>query len=213
MIGRFIPTVAVSSAHSPPWAINPPRQLLRTKSSSWNSFKTARSAFGRYDSRTNTAWLNFISANDDVKLYAVRSQVQYEKDIANQIGTSPKLFHSYIRHKRVARPSLGPLRLSDGSLSDDPQKMADCFASKFASVFDAAAPDNQAPNRTCSSIMPDLQITPEMVTNIIQIIDKNSSPGIDNIHPRLLKELVGDLAMPLQAKDETVFCLTCGLNQ
>ena len=62
--------------------------------------------------------------------------------------------------------------------------MADCFAINFASVFDSSVPVYQYPHHTCESFMPNLVITTESVATIIESIDRNSSPGSDNIHPR-----------------------------
>ena len=53
--------------------------------------------FGRNGDETLQAWGQFVAANDVIKSFAIRSQIKYEQDIANQIGPVPKLFSSYVR--------------------------------------------------------------------------------------------------------------------
>ena len=88
--------------------------------------------------------------------------------------------------------------MADGSLTDDPLLMANTFASSFAGVFDGSVPVDQRPHATCTNIFPPLQINEEVITEVILSIDRNSSPGPDNLHPRLLQELISNLALPLK---------------
>ena len=197
MIAKFVPKVRTGTAHSPPWSLHPPRELQRAKSDAWKKYKSSRTTFGRRDARTTEAFEHFTNVNNEVKSFSIRSQIQYEKSIAEQLQSAPKLFHSYVRCKRIARPSIGPIRLSSGDLTDDPAKMADCLADSFSSVFDSSVPTYQYPHFSCSERLHELVITREMVAIAVSKIDQNASPGSDNIHPRLLKTLAADLCIPL----------------
>ena len=53
--------------------------------------------------------------------------------------------------KKVGCPSVGPLRLDDGSLSDDPFVMAEKFALAFASVYDGSIPNHDPADHQTSS--------------------------------------------------------------
>ena len=68
------------------------------------------------------------------------SQLKYEKSLIDQLRSSPKLFHLYISHRRVSQLTVGPLRLSNGKLSDKPSVMATMFVQTFVSVFDDVEP-------------------------------------------------------------------------
>ena len=206
LIEKFVPAISLTQDRSPPWTLNPPRHMLRRRNQAWDNFKTVRGSCGRQDARTDQAWQNFACANSAIKNFALNSQIQYEREISQQLAVTPKLFHSYVRHKRVSRPSIGPLRLSDGTLTDDPLAMANTFAYSFASVFDASVPSVQHPHHVSSSTIPRLEITQEMIVTTIQSIDRSSSPGSDNVHPRLLKELLNDIAEPLQIIFDNSLC-------
>ena len=82
-------------------------------------------------------------------------------------------------------------------MTDDPVEMANCFAASFSSVYDPTVPTNQSPHFSCAAELSDILITQEMVSKAIDNMDWNSSPGVDNIHPRLLKSLVSELCEPL----------------
>ena len=100
LVDRYIPTVPCNIS-STPWSKNPPRALTREKSVRWGTYKDCRRQLGRRHPDTLTAWRNFTDANSRIKQFTANSQAQYEKTIAEQIKTNPKLFHSYLRHKRV----------------------------------------------------------------------------------------------------------------
>ena len=127
----------------------------------------------------------------------MHSQISYEKKIADQLNSNPKLFHSYLRNRRVGRPKIGPLKLESGETTDNPLDMAKCFASFFASVFVTDDPQNPAEHQITNLNLPAFLATPEEVARQINSLDKNSSMGPDGIHPRLLRECVQQLSKPL----------------
>ena len=109
--------------------------MTRAKAQSWHDFKALRQLHGRNDPRTVAAWENFTAANNDIKHFSINSQKEYERTVAKQLGTAPKLFHGYIKHRRVGRPSVGPLRMQNGNLTDNPKTMANLFVNSFASQY------------------------------------------------------------------------------
>ena len=177
--------------------MNPPRSLIREKTSLWLEFKRVKSEHGRPHPLTVYAWNQFARINSEIKYFAINSQIQYEKKIADQIGSKPKLFHSYLDHRRVGRPGIGPISANDGTLSDDPYVMSETFAEAFSSVYSLDTPNNPAPNQICFNQMEALQVTPDEVFEILSSLDCNTSMGSDGVHPRLLNRLAGSLCIPL----------------
>ena len=92
---------------------------------------------------------------------------------------------------------MGPLRLTDGTLCDDPGTMANIFVESFASVFTNGLTCIPRPHQACSSSIDDLIITPNDVYEVLMSLDSNSSMGEDGIHPRFLKQLAEQLSVPL----------------
>ena len=56
------------------------------------------------------AWAAFKLCNDQLKSLSVSSQIEYEFSLGSQFNVNPELFHSYIKHRRANRPSVGSLR-------------------------------------------------------------------------------------------------------
>ena len=99
------------------------------------------------------------------------------------INSSPKLFYSYLKHRKVRRPSIGPIKLPDNSLTDDPLIMANCFVDSFASVFANDIPLSSRPHQLSNDQMADIQVTPNDVVKALDSLDPNASMGIDAMHP------------------------------
>ena len=108
------------------------------------AFKDVRASLGRNHPDTLEAWRNFNEKNDNIKNFTVSSQVAYERGVASQLKDTPKLFHSYIKHRKVGRPGVGPLKLNSREITDDPSKMAEAFVNAFSSVFSTRAHDVSA---------------------------------------------------------------------
>ena len=195
LIERYVPVSRASA--KPPWTLNPPRSLLRDKNEKWRRYKEVRSQHGRQHSLTLSAWQEFMSANILVKNFAIQSQSEYEKSICRQMKTNPKLFHSYIRHKRVGRPTVGPIRLQDDSITDDPAAMAEQFVLSFGSVFSAHTPANPAPHQRANVELHSFEATRREVEEAIGTLRPNSSMGNDGIHPKLLIKCCKELSLPL----------------
>ena len=132
---RFVPKHKTGNNKNVPWNLNPPRALVRAKHNAWIEYKETRSTNGRTHPSALLAWQAFEDANIDIKMFAINSQIDYERKVATQLNTKPKLFHSYIRHRKVGKPTVGPLKLSTGEMTDDPGKMAEAFAEAFSDVY------------------------------------------------------------------------------
>ena len=101
---------------------------------------------------------------------------------------NPKLFHSYIQHKRSRSPSVGPRRLN-GLLTDHPSLIADCFVRSFQSVYASEVPDGLYVHQCCTSSFEVSVSNRETVVCLLSHLDTNSSMGGDGVHSRMLNML------------------------
>ena len=196
LVDRFVPK-AMRCKTKPPWTLNPPRTLLHRKSLLFSNYKQVRETRARNHPETIAAWRNFTEANNDVKQFARRSQEAYEVSIANQIKTNPKLFHAYLKHRKVGRLTIDPLKVDNNVITDDPKRMAKQFAHSFRSVFETTSPQRPAPNQLSETVLQDISVTALDVQREIATLDPNSSMGADGIHPRLLLRCSSSLSQPL----------------
>ena len=151
LIHRYVPLADIDNKASVPWTINPPRELLRRKSEAWYNYKSLRLVLGRANPATMNAWEDFISVNSEIKTFAVNSQRNYECLLGDQLKSSPRLFHSYIKRRKVNRPSIGPLKLPNGEMTDNPSIMADYLVNSFVSVFNLGDYISVYQNQMCEN--------------------------------------------------------------
>ena len=197
LISRYVPTKTEGQLNKLPWKTNPPTSLKRKRSSTWSAYKDAKRSLGKRAPATQESLKAFQSANKELRSFAARSQIEYEKSLLLRLKDNPKMLHSYLRHKKKFRSSVGPLKLSSGSMTDDPALMANIFALAFAGVFASSEPPNPSPHQRCDAVLEDIAFTPADVQRVLRNLDANSSMGPDGIHPHLLKACSTSLAYPL----------------
>ncbi len=108
------------------------------------------------------------------------------------LSQSLKLFHAYVRNKKVGRPSAGPLKYDSGSVCSSNQEMSDLFVKTFSSVFPPRVPGNPAEHQLFDgSLHVWFSYYP------LRDLNPSSSIGPDGVHPCLLKHCSTSLAYPL----------------
>ncbi len=136
-----------------------------------------------------------------VKSMMQKTKRKLEKDIANRSKHCPKVFWSYVRNKLKTKSGVSPLLkdISDKtSTKFNDKEKADILQDQFTSVF-TKEPDGELPNfdSRATNHISDIEITTKMVEKKILSLDVNKACGPDEIHPRLIKELVNEVSTPL----------------
>ena len=196
LIDLYVPVQPTNNG-KPPWQTRPPTSLMHRRQVAWQSYKNVRHNLGRKSPGALTSYNAYASVNKEVRNFAVRSQSEYESSLIERSRDNPKLLHSYIRNKKVGRPTVGPLLLQTGDLSDDSATMAELFASSFASVFTVNTPTNPAPHQVFDGSLSQVEITADVIHSALRDLDPNSAMGPDRMHPRVLQTCADELAYPL----------------
>ena len=110
---------------------------------------------------------------------------------------APKLLHAYVRSKKSAPVTVGPLRTADDRMCSDPQEMSECLATAFSSVYRSDIPQVQEPHQTSEQLMSPLTISVDDVRTLLSNIDGNSAMGPDGLHPLLLRNCADVLSQPM----------------
>ena len=140
-------------------------------------------------------------ARNKVKTLMRKAKRNFEKIIAHNSKNNPKAFWSYVRSNLKTKAGVGPLLANvkdktSTKFTDD--EKANILQDQFSSVF-TREPEDELPsfsNRTMANIF-DIHITEDMVHNEIINLSLNKSWGPDELHPRLLFELVDELSKPI----------------
>ena len=107
----------------------------------------------------------------------------YEENLIEKFRENPKVLHAYIRKKKVGRPTVGPLTLANGELSDDAKQMSESLADAFSSVYTSTTPSSPPPTRSLmglwtSSVLQRIRLGPHFprLMNTLQWVQMESTP-------------------------------------
>ena len=185
-----------SSAPYKPWEYKPPRAFINSRKNNWNHYKEMRAVYGRNSVLASEALQTFLDVNYQYRNYSTQKQISYEEDILNNYSVKPKVFHSYIRGKKVGCPSVGPLDDADNLVSD-PKEMAHLLGTALASVFTIPSGLPQSPHQVHDGSFHQIHFTVHDVARELSAINPSSAMGPDSVHPALLKHCSTNLAYPL----------------
>ena len=197
LVEIYVPTSDRSDA-GPPWPVKPPPYLKRRRSVLWAQYKAARSRTGRHSVEAREVLQRFLDVNFQFRTFAINAQRNYEKSLVDNELHDTKLFHAYIRNKKVARVGVGPLKSHDGRFISDPTDMANVFAAAFASVYSRVTPANPLPHQRFDGAIGEPIISNETLLSAVNQMESFSAMGPDAIHPYFLKACIGQLLLPLR---------------
>ena len=206
LINYFIPTKFKSNSKKQ--CYNPPTALKKERKRAWDQYKQMRSDHGRRSEEAIYALSVYEEINDYFRNYQVSCQSSYEFSLSCKFKEKPKLFHHYIRSKKVGAPKVGPLRLHDGTISDDGGTMAELFSRAFASVFSNVVPASPVPHVSYTGTIDSINIDLDEVEQELCELDDGGSMGPDDLHPCLLKSCRSQLAYPLWY----IFCISLSVG-
>jgi len=127
------------------------------------------------------------------------AKYKFEKKLALNINQDNKSFWSYVRSESKTKSSIGDLKDIDGTITSDEARKCEILNSFFASVFTNEDTTTMPTfnERNFSEELSKLEITELQVSNKLKSLDPSKSPGIDAIHPKILKECHEELAKPI----------------
>jgi ribonuclease P/MRP protein subunit RPP40 len=164
----------------------------------------------------NKAWVKYIDSGkreDMYKKYLLKlkkcsklsriAKRNFEQNLAKNVKDNSKSFFSYVRSKQRTKEKVGPLMDKGGEIINEDRLAANLLNQYFSSVFtkenftNAPLPKQIFQGNMQSEGLLSIEITEEIVANKLEKLDVNKCPGLDDIHPKLLFELRGDLVKPL----------------
>lgn len=128
-----------------------------------------------------------------------RAKKDFERKLIQNVKEDAKSFWSYIRSKTKTKSTIGDIEDNDGVLTSDCLGKAEILNSFFGSVFvnEDASEVPELPVRVFNEELKDIVVTPEIVQKQLLKLNSTKSPGDDQMHPRVLKELNSEICDPL----------------
>ena len=187
---RFTPLSKRSrSRQQPPWFDRELKSKIKERKRLWDRFKLTKC------SSDYTAYKVCRNVCSDLKRF---KRISYERSLANSSTTAPKKLFAYLRRNTKTCNGIPPLINPDnGCIFESDEDIASILSSQYSSVFvveddySARIPD------ICTNILSDCSFTTSDVEAILLSLNEQSSPGPDELHPRILKNLAPFICEPL----------------
>ena len=148
-----------------------------------------------------TARMRYRKASNVAKRRIRQCKRKFESSIAESSKTNPKPFFAHVRGRLKTKEGIAPL-LEDAekpsSMKFTDEEKANILQKQFSSVY-THEPEGEVPRiptRTTVTVEKIL-VMETMVAEEIENTNVDKSCGPDDIHPRMLKELVEFIALPI----------------
>lgn len=190
-ISSFVPVQKFNRKKPFPWMSNPTvRDAERHKKLIWRSYKR---------SHLHSVHSLYRLACSDLRRTIAAARIQYERDLAANIGKNVKKFFNY--SKRTVKPAgrIETIRDPNGRVVHDPVGVASAINNHFASVF-VDEPDGALPvpgTGWCPHEIRDAIFSVADIRKLLLNLKSFKSPGPDSIKPLVLKRCAYQLAVPL----------------
>ena len=191
-IDKFIPLKKVSS-YCKPRKDPIPESLLekvRLKRRLYKYYK-------KYPTKQN--WNSYARVRNQVNWLTKKNEKQKEINLAKQAKNNLKPFFTYVSRKTKVKEGVANLEKPDGNLTETDSEKAEVLNNFFTSVFTIETDTNIPTFSNNKDVSIDsVSVSTEQFKKALLSLNISKSPGPDEIHPRVLRELANELCYPLK---------------
>ena len=174
----------------PIWMNTTAFRKVKRKYSGWIRF---------LNTKQGETYQEYVTKRNESSHETRRARRNFEKNLAKECRKNPKAAWRYMKSSNKVSNGIPNLKKQDGSLTSTDAETAEVLNQQYFKVFTkdtTTIPD--IPSKPL--ITPELKsftVTEEEVHTELKNLNPNKSPGIDCIHPRVLKEMADPLAHPI----------------
>ena len=185
-------TITRKTGNKPIWMNSVGLRKIKKKYNCWKRYLTTQEGID-YEFYKKT--------RNDTKNYLKKLLREFEEDIAKNIKNNPKSFWKYVNSKSKTKAGIHSLINKNGETIEDKNGKANILNEYFSSVF------TKEENATIPQILPSIEskitfnfreISTEVIKKKLDKLKPSKSPGPDHCHPRIFKELIDEILIPLQ---------------
>ena len=146
------------------------------------------------------AYIQYTKARNTATKAIRHAKAEYEKQLAKESKTNNKAVWRYVNSKTKTRSGINHLMMKDGKLTTTDQEKAERLSEQYAETFTKEDLSNMPDFPAKPLSTPPLEsiiITSMMVRTKLEALRVDKSPGLDAMHPRILKELATVIDVPL----------------
>ncbi|GAB0207425.1 mitochondrial enolase superfamily member 1 [Grus japonensis] len=187
---RCIPTKRKSSKNTkrPPWMNKELLGKVKHKKEAYRGWKQGQVAWEEYRETVR-------AAREQVR----KAKALIEISLARDVKDNKKSFYRHVSDKRRTRENVGPLRNETGDLVTQDVEKAEVLNDFFPSVFAGKCLSHTAQvteGRDWENAEPPT-VGEDQFREYLRNLKVHKSMGPDELHPRVLRELVDEVARPL----------------
>ena len=162
--------------------------MSRVKQRKWNKYRS---------SRCNRHLIEYKNYSKIYKREITSTKSSFEKRMFENKNHEPKKFFNYVKHVTNSRDRIPPLAVDDSLVYSNVDKSI-ALSDQYKQVF---IQDNgnfpPVPNLMAPDSFTHFSIGENDIIKSIKEMNGNGSPGIDKIHPKVIKNVYHYLLKPL----------------
>ena len=164
-----------------PWMNQKVVKAYRNKYLAWKHFM---------EHRISTKWKTYVKERNAASKVERDEKRAFEKRLAKEIGLNRRGFFKYVTSKLTVRPKTSALRNENGEMIHDDKEMCNLSNRYFHSLFNQPTQEEDSPDMDylCNENIGDMNVSPEIVKERLEALNRFKESGPDNIHPHVLKE-------------------------
>ena len=176
--------------NKPLWMTSSVKATLRTKKQLWSKYKQTRhrNDYNRYKNARNTA-------SHELR----KARKKFEKKLAKNLKRNTKSFWNYVNSSRKNKSKVNDLKDADGSFITENKDKANALNLQYAKTF--TVEDESCfptfPIKQLISYLEKIVIDENDVRKLLVDLNIDKSPGPDQLHPRILREVAEIIAKPV----------------
>ena len=167
----------------------------------YRNVKRKYSSWLRYlNTKQSETYKDYISKRNESSKENKKARKEFERKIATECRTNPKSAWKYMKSTNRVPSAVPNLKKPDGTFTNSDEEIAETLNQQYSSVFtaeDTTNIPNIPPKNLTTPELQKISVTEEEVLKELKSLQPNKSPGIDGMHPRVLKELAEQLAKPV----------------
>ena len=190
LVDRFVPvTKRRPLSWGPPWIDKHLRSLFKKRKRLWNKFKFSGSS---------TDYELYKTCRNHCTALKLEKRVAFETHLAKSSKTNPKPLFGYIKRRTKGGSGIPALESPDaGCLAEEDGCKASILLNQYSSVFTSESLTLPEFPNSSSSTIEDFNFSDNDVFTVLSNLKISSSPGPDNLHPLLLRNLADIIATPV----------------
>ena len=191
---EFIP-IMKSRNTKQKWVTKEVTKYRRAKEKSWKKYIKSGKKENEYK--------KYLEKLHEANKINKQAKVEFEKKLATNIKKDSKSFFAYVGSKQRIKDKVGPLINEAGDLITQNKDAADFLNKYFSSVFTAELdgnipdPKNLFNKDLLHEGLLQIDVSDEKVRRKLEKLNTSKSPGLDDIHAKMLFELRDYVFRPL----------------